>query len=174
MKVCRWFGLFVVLAALLAAFPARAQQTARPVSIGDLFALRDVRDPQISPDGKWVAYTVGILNRDLDKNRERVWMIPAGGGEAIALTSEDESSSHARWSPDGKFVAFLSGRSEGPTQVWLLNRLGGEAQKLTNTPQSVEDFAWAPDSKRMVLVLRDPKAEEVEEAANRDKEKSGV
>lgn len=174
MKVCRWFELFVVPAALLAVFPAGAQQTARPVSIGDLFALRDVRDPQISPDGKWVAYTVGILNRELDKNRERVWMIPAGGGEAIALTSEDESSSHARWSPDGKFVSFLSGRSEGPTQVWLLNRLGGEAQKLTNTPQSVEDFAWAPDSKRMVLVLRDPKAEEVEEAANRDKEKSGV
>lgn len=166
-----WIGL--VAAGGCSAYPAKGQQVPRPISISDLFALRDAHDPQISADGKWVAYTIGTLNRELDKGRERIWMTPSDGGEAIPLTSDDESSSHPRWSPDGKFLAFLSARSEGPAQVWLLNRLGGEAQKLTNTAQSVDDFAWAPDSSRLVLVLRDAKPEELEEAANRKKEKEG-
>src|SRR5208282_6772481 len=64
----------------------------------------------------------------------------------------------------------LSERSEGKTQVYLLNRLGGEAQRLTDTIQNVEAFEWAPDSKRLVLVLRDPSPEELEEAASKGKE----
>src|SRR5262249_13595680 len=88
--------------------------------------------------------------------------------EAIALTAEGNSSSHPRWSPDGKWLGFLSSRGEGKTQIWLLNRLGGEAQKLTDTPQNVEDFAWSPDSTRLVLVLRDPTDDELA-AKNKDK-----
>jgi len=117
--------------------PLLAQQSTpvpRPLTIMDLFAFRDLHDPQISPDGKWVAYTVGALNRDEDKNEERIWMVPTAGGEAIALSAERVSSLHPRWSPDGKYLAFLFARNEGKTQVWLLNRLGGEAQKLTETP----------------------------------------
>jgi dipeptidyl aminopeptidase/acylaminoacyl peptidase len=150
------------------------QQTAaapRAITIPDLFVFRDLHDPQITPDGQWVAYTVGTANRDEDKNEERIWMVPAAGGEAIRLTAQDVSSSHPRWSPDGKFLAFRSARNGGKTQVWLLNRLGGEAQKLTETPQDVEDFDWAPDSNRLVLVLRDAKPEELEEAKAKDKDK---
>ena len=98
-------------------------------------------------------------------------MSPAAGGEAIALTAEDVSSSHPRWSPDGKFLAFLSARNEGKTQIWLLNRQGGEAQKLTDTAQDVDDFDWAPDGKRLVLVLRDPSPDELEGAKSKDKDK---
>src|SRR2546423_739429 len=98
-------------------------------------------------------------------------MFPAAGGESIPLTAEGVSSSHPRWSPDGKYLSFLSARNEGKTQVWLLNRQGGEAQKLTDTPQDVDDFAWSPESKRLVLILRDPKPEELEEAKSREKEK---
>jgi dipeptidyl aminopeptidase/acylaminoacyl peptidase len=101
-------------------------------------------------------------------------MVPAAGGDAIVLTAADVSSSHPRWSPDGKYLAFLSDRNASKKQVWLLNRLGGEAQKLTETPQDVEDFEWAPESKRLVLVLRDAKTEEVEDAKVRAAEKSGV
>src|SRR5205085_12121881 len=84
---------------------------------------------------------------------------------------EDVSSSHPRWSPDGRYMAFLSARNEGKTQIWLLNRQGGEAQKLTDTPQDVDDFEWAPDAKRFAVVLRDPKPEELEAAKNKDKNK---
>ena len=117
---------------------------------------------------------MGTMNREEDKNEERIWMVPAAGGEAIPLTAEDVSSSHPRWSPDGKYLAFLSARNEGKTQVWLLNRKGGEAQKLTGTPQDVDDFEWSPEGQRLVLVLRDAKPEELEEAKTKEKEKGGA
>jgi len=87
------------------------------------------------------------------------------------MTAEGVSSSHPRWSPDGKYLAFLSARNEGKTQIWLLNRSGGEAQHLTDTPQDVDDFAWSPDSTRLVVVLRDPSEEELDAAKTKDKEK---
>ncbi len=149
-----------------------AQQTGapRPFGVDDLFGLQEVSDSQISPDGQFVAYVVGSTNLKEDKADSRIWMVPIAGGDAIPLTAEDSSSSHPRWSSDGKFLAFLSERDEGKTQVYLLNRLGGEAQRLTDTAQSVEAFAWSPDSNRLVLVLRDPSDEELEAAANKEKE----
>jgi dipeptidyl aminopeptidase/acylaminoacyl peptidase len=156
--------LFPVLVLVLAPVLFAQQSSPRPITIDDYFGLREVQDPQISPDGQWVAYTVKTASLKEDKNEERIWMVPAAGGDAIPLSAEGVSSSHARWSPDGKYIAFLSERNEGKTQVWLLNRLGGEAQRLTNTPQDVEDFSWSPDGRRLVLVLRDPTTEELEAA----------
>ncbi len=149
-----------------------AQQSAapRPISVDDFFAYREAHDPQVAPDGQYVAYTVSSSSLKDDKPETRIYMVPAAGGEAVALTAEGVSSDNPRWSPDGKFLAFLSERSEGKTQVYLLNRLGGEAQRLTDTIQNVESFEWAPDGKRLVLVLRDPSPEEVEAAANKGKE----
>jgi dipeptidyl aminopeptidase/acylaminoacyl peptidase len=152
----------LVLAPLvLAQQPASAS---RAITVDDYFQIREVRDPQLSPDAKWVTYTVKTALLKEDKNEERLWMIPAAGGTPLALTAEGTSSSHARWSPDGKFIAFLSARGEGKSQVWLLNRLGGEAERLTDTPQNVEDFAWSPDSRQLVLLLRDASPEELEAA----------
>jgi dipeptidyl aminopeptidase/acylaminoacyl peptidase len=147
----------------------QAQSGPRPISVTDIFAFRDLHDPQISPEGQWIAYAMGTVSREEDKNEERIWMVPAAGGEAMPLTAEDVSSSHPRWSPDGKYLAFLSARNEGKTQIWLLNRKGGEAQKLTDTPQDVDDFEWSPEGQRLVLVLRDAKPEELEEAKTKEK-----
>ena len=174
MPALRWLSVSVLATLILPQPSLRAQQAAalpRPVTIPDLFALRDLHDPQISPDGEWVAYTVGSADLEEDKFEERIWMTSAAGGDAIPLTAEKVSSSRPRWSPDGKYLAFLSSRNQGKTQVWLLNRLGGEAQKLTDTPQDVEDFAWAPESNRLVLILRDPKPEELEAAKTKSKDR---
>lgn len=142
----------------------------RPITVDDLFGMQEVSDAQISPDGQFVAFTVNSTNLKEDKASTRVWMVSAAGGDAIPLTVEGVSSSHQRWSPDGRYLAFLSEREEGKTQVYLLNRLGGEAQRLTDTAQDVESFAWSPDGKRLVLVLRDPSPEELEAAANKGKD----
>lgn len=141
---------------------ASAEQSGkRRLTVDDYFSIRDVTDPQISPDGKWVAYTVTTKELSDDKNVDRVWMVPTAGGDAIPMTVEEYSSSHPRWSPDGKFLAFLSERSDGKKQIWILNREGGEAQELTSTMQDVDDFVWSPESDRIALVLQDASPDEI-------------
>jgi dipeptidyl aminopeptidase/acylaminoacyl peptidase len=162
-----------ILGAVLVLTPASRAQTPSPsspraITIDDYFQIHEVSDPQLSPDGQWVAYAVSTSLLKDDKSESRIWMIPIAGGDPVPMSAEGASSSHPRWSPDGKFLAFLSARHEGKTQVWLLNRLGGEAQRLTDAPQNVEDFAWSPDSRRLVLILRDPSPEELETAKNKD------
>jgi dipeptidyl aminopeptidase/acylaminoacyl peptidase len=146
------------------AFTQQPAPAPRPITIDDYFQIREVHDPQWSPDAQSVAYVVKSAILKTDKNEERIWMVTRSGGDAIALTAEGVSSSHPRWSPDGKFIAFLSERNDGQTQVWLLNLRGGDAQRLTETPQDIDDFAWSPDGRRLVLVLRDASPEELETA----------
>ena len=148
---------------------AQAQTSPHPVTVDDNFQVKEVAEPQISADGQWIAYAVTTATLKDDKNETRIWMVPAAGGDAIPMTVEGNSSSHPRWSPDGKYLAFLSERNEGKTQVWLLDRRGGEAQQITTTIQDVNDFAWSPDSKRLVLILQDPSADEKEEAEAKKK-----
>jgi len=152
----------------LLAMAQSATPAPRAITVDDYFQIHPVEDPQISADGQWVAYTIETASLKDDKSRTRVWMVPATGGDPVPMTAEEESSTHPRWSPDGKYLAFLSGRGERKTQIYLLNRMGGEAQRITDTAQDVEDFAWSPDSKRMVLVLRDPSPEELEAAKEKD------
>src|SRR5213596_2394576 len=149
--------------------PKPASSTPRNITIDDYFQIRDVSQPELSPDGQWVAYAVRTRMLKEDKNEQRLWMVSIHGVDPISMTAEGVSSSHPRWSPDGKYLAFLSSRNNGKTQVWLLNRLGGEATHLTDTPQGVDDFEWSPDSTRLVLILRDPKPEDLEAAKDKDK-----
>ena len=133
----------------------------RQLQVDDYFALKNVGAPRISPDGAWVAYTVGT--QDLEKNRSetRLWMVRTSGGEALPMTATGGSVSRPRWSPDGKYLAFLSQRGEEEgQQVFTLDLRGGEGVQLTNVEPGVEAYEWSPDGKRLVLVIRDPAPKE--------------
>jgi dipeptidyl aminopeptidase/acylaminoacyl peptidase len=172
----RWMTVGAVVAMVCVgggAAGAQAQSGGglRAITLEDQFAIKAVEGPRISPEGKWVAYTVTTTSLIKDETEQRIWMVPFAGGDAIALTAEGVSSGHPEWSPDGKWIAFLSARKGGTTQVWLLNRLGGEATQLTNFPQAVDSLAWSPDSKRLALVMRDATRDELEAAKDREEEK---
>ncbi|HXH07555.1 MAG TPA: S9 family peptidase [Vicinamibacterales bacterium] len=158
-------NLSVLAAALAVAWTAApagpSAQGKRPLSLDDLARLREVRDPQRSPDGRWVAYTVTAADVEKDRRDTDVWMVSWDGAERVRLTSSPDSETTPRWSPDGRYLAFLASRGEEEekkkgSQVWLLDRRGGEAQRLTDVKGGVSDYAWSPDGRRLVLVVSDP------------------
>ncbi|HEX6504947.1 MAG TPA: S9 family peptidase [Terriglobales bacterium] len=126
-------------------------------SLEDFAALREVADPQLSPDGEWVAYTVRIADATQDKLISHIWITNWEGTEHRQLTFSKEGESHPRWSPDGKYLSFLSSRGvEGESdQVWLLPRSGGEAERVTYFKGDVSDFTWSPNSARIALIVTD-------------------
>jgi len=149
---CLLTGLLTVVCA--GAAGAQAPALPRLLTAGDLiYRMRGVSDPQLSPDGNWVAYTVTSTDSAKDKRDTDIWMASWDGTQSIRLTSRPESETAPRWSPDGHYLAFLSGRDDGDgSQVWLLDRRGGEAQRLTTIKGGVDAMEWSPDSKRLALV----------------------
>jgi dipeptidyl aminopeptidase/acylaminoacyl peptidase len=168
-----------VLSALSLALPLSAAQEPRLLKVEDIHALKLVQDPQVSPDGRWVAYVVRKDDTEEDRQDTDVWMVPFAGGEAVRLTVSPKGENRPRWSPDNRWLAFLSAREGDSAQVWLLDRRGGEAVKITDYEGGVSDLAWSPDGTRLVLVVTDPEpADPAEsgdaaagEAADKKKEK---
>lgn len=145
--------------ALLCLFiPATAGARSRPLSLADLSALKEVSSPQISPDGAWVAYTVGFNDLEKDEASSDIWMTSWDGSTTVRLTASKDGETLPRFSPDNRYLAFLSDREndEELSQVWLMSRAGGEAQRITDLPGGVADYAWSPDGRRLVLVGEDP------------------
>ena len=168
----------VLLGLLLTALPAAAVPGDRPWTSDDVLSLRVVTDPQVSPDGRLVAYVVESLNGEKDAYQTDVWLVAAAGGEARALAASPAGDDTPRWSPDGRFVAFLSERprpgvkgddaGDAKRQVWLIRPDGGEAVPLTEAPGSVSDFEWSTDGKTIAFIAREPKTDE---RKRREKEK---
>jgi dipeptidyl aminopeptidase/acylaminoacyl peptidase len=148
-------------------------QTPRLLKPEDFAAIRDVDEPQLSPDGNSVAYVVKTIDVEKDKQASNLWLAKWDGSENRALTFGDKKQAHPRWSPDGKWIVFLSSREDENEndQVWLMSSGGGEAEQLTKEKGGVDDFAWAPDSKRLVLVIHEPDPRDPE---GHEKEKKTV
>ena len=134
-------------------------QTAKhPITLDDISRLREVRDPQLSPDGGWVAYVVSTIDSKEDKSASDIWTAGYDGKIQRQMTSSTDSESSPRWSPDGRYLSFTSSRP-GPAkgdQVWLLDRNGGEAIQLTDVKGRLQGYEWSPDSKWLALVIGDP------------------
>jgi dipeptidyl aminopeptidase/acylaminoacyl peptidase len=162
MKRTVFVFLLVALAWGVGPVAVSAEQPAkRSVKVDNFARLRSVGDPQLSFDGKWVAYTVSTIDLEKDKRDTDIWMVSWEGGEEVRLTSSPDGESRPRWSPDNRTLAFLASRGDEDqkkkgSQVWLLDRRGGEAQRLTDIKGGISDYAWSPDGKRLVLVVSDP------------------
>ena len=142
----------------------------RAITLDDLGKLERVGGPALSPDGEWVLYSVSKTDFKEDKSESHLWMVRWDGSERVQLTYGKEGASAAKFSPDGKYISFLSARP-GPApssakgnQVWVMDRRGGEPEQLTEVKdvdgkaQEISGYVWAPDSRKLLLTLH-PKAE---------------
>ena len=152
--------LSVTFASIVAVYADDAPKK-RNISLDDLARFQRVGGPVVSPDGEWVLYTVGQIDTKEDKSQTHLWMVKWDGSVHLQLTYGKEGASSPKFSPDGRYISFMSGRP-GTTkgdQVWVMDRRGGEAEQLTNiTDQNIQGYSWSPDSKKLLLTLH-PKAE---------------
>lgn len=162
------FLLVVLLSFCVGVF---AQQK-RAMTFDDVLAIKSVSDPQVSPDGKWVAYVVTSTDMKENANDADLWLVPTAGGDPIRLTTNKKSDSQPRWSPDGKKIAFISAREEKP-QIFLISPFGGEAEKLTDSKSGVQSLQWAPDGNRIAYVAQQEPTPE-EEKRTKDKDDAQV
>ncbi len=135
--------------------------TPHPLTLADLFSLRRVGDPQISPDGAWVTYTVDRADLKKDGHNTDVWMTSFDGKRTLQLTHSDDDETAPRFSPDGHWISFLSDRDyeHDTDQLWLLDRAGGEAERITDLAGGISDYVWSPNSARVALIVDDPDPE---------------
>ena len=140
---------------------AQAPAAKRAITLDDMPKIARVGNPVLSPDGSWLLYSVSRPDMKEDKGHSDLWMIRWDGTSNLQLTFGKEGASHPAFSPDGKYISFLSsrpGKVKG-TQIWLLNRMGGEPEQLTTiTGNEIGNYLWSPDSKRLLLSLQ-PKDE---------------
>ena len=169
------FLTLLLLVQPVSSYAQGAQTAKHPITFDDLIKLHRISAPEISRDGKWVAYTIATPDMDANRNASNIWIMSTAGGNAVQLTQSGKDSAPA-WSPDGKTLAFLSSR-EGSSQIYVLSMEGGEAKKVTTLSTGVDLFKWSPDSKNFLFtssVYLDCKDESCNNKRDEEKEKSKV
>jgi dipeptidyl aminopeptidase/acylaminoacyl peptidase len=147
----RRFATLLLLAGL-AALPAQAAER-RPLTAEDLWAMERVSSPALSPDGRWVVFSVTRYSVEENKGNGDLWLVPAdGSAPPRRLTWNEGADGSAAWSPDGQRIAFVSKRGDGPPQLHVLPVGGGEARPVTKLPVGVQSPKWFPDGKRIAFM----------------------
>jgi dipeptidyl aminopeptidase/acylaminoacyl peptidase len=125
-------------------------QSKHPLTFDDVAAMHSLSDPQISPDGKWIAYTVTVTDKAANSSNSDIWMVSIDGKTTRQLTNSPKGDSQPRWRPDGKVLAFISSR-DGVPQIYNLPMDGGEAAKLTNISTGASNPVWSNDGKWLLF-----------------------
>ena len=151
---------------------ASAQEAKKPLTVEASLTLRQLADPEFSPDGTRVAFVVTEPPKGTERPRH-IWMYDTKGGAVRQFTYSDKTESSPRWSPDGKQLAFLSNRSDNQQQVYVMRTEGGEAWAITKGKRSIRSFEWSPNGKEIAFVAPDAKSE-AEEKKDKDKDDAEV
>jgi len=148
----------------------------RSITAEDLYQLNTVAEVRISPGGQEVVYTVQRVDRKTEKKYTNLWVASINNGDTRQFTTGDQHDDSARWSPDGKVIAFLSDRAdkEKPAQVYLIRFSGGEAQRLTEIEGEIGDMSWSPGGKHILCTVRKKDNEALEREKDEQKKKLGV
>jgi|CXWL01.1.fsa_nt_gi dipeptidyl aminopeptidase/acylaminoacyl peptidase len=144
--------LFIVIAVFV---PISALSQSRVPTVDDLLNVKSLGGPRISPDGKWIAYTVNETDWKQDAFVTHIWLINTAGGKPFQLTRGEKSAGNPRWSPDGEWLTFASNRVGDKNQIFAIRPAGGEAVQLTKTENGVNGYAWSRDGKSIAYTTSD-------------------
>ncbi len=145
MNRCYILALFLLIGC--SAFASAAK---RPMKTDDLFHFQRVNDPQLSPDGKTVAYVITHVDLAGNRSSSDIWLISTAGGTPRQLTTTDKKDRHPRWSPDGRKILFVSNRG-GDDQLWVIDIHGGEARQFTHISTEADNGIWSPDGRTIAF-----------------------
>ena len=172
------FSCLVLTSLELHAQPAPQSLPKIAPNVDQILSLKRVGSPEISPDGRWIAYTVRDANWDDNAYETEIWLVDASGVNGSnpsprQLTNAKKSSLSPSWSPDGSKLAFISDRTD-KRQIYVINPQAGEADAVTTLEDGIDSFAWSPDGKSLAYTATEPKSdarqgtgEEIRRAADR-------
>ena len=153
------YSLTVLLCCLIAVGGLSQSISPKMMQPNDIYRMKQVRQPKVSPDGKWILYSLSQVDSAKDKNVSKLYMVGIDGKETICLTEQTKNPGSHDWSPDGKYISFLASSKESEStarQLFLMDRRGGEPFQLTNFKGDIAGYDWSSDGKTIVFAIGDP------------------
>ena len=152
---------FLLISLLCSVTIVLAQQASHFISPSDVYSLKQVKDPTVSPDGKWILYGVSSADSIKDAFSTKLFMVSWDGRETVSLTEQTKNPSSYACSPDGKYISFMASPSKEEkedhgNQLFLMDRRGGEPVQLTDIHGEIQSYSWKKDGKQIVFVVKDP------------------